>query len=205
MIIKLDQISKRYTRHWIIKKVDLELNAGEPYALLGSNGSGKSTLLKIISGFLSPTKGKVSYRKEGQEIENSQIFKYVSYAAPYVSPLKSLSIKGMLSFYLKHKSLRAGISEADFYDIMQLPVSRDALLSELSSGQLQRLSLSMAILADTDILLLDEPGSYLDTASKEWLQNLIAAHHTDRVTIIASNDESDLLHTHDRINIEDYK
>ena len=205
MIIDLNNISKRYTRHWIIRNLSLQLVSNEPYALLGANGSGKSTLLKIISGFLSPSKGKVNYKIDNDVIKRSDIYKHVSFAAPYVSPLKDLTIEQMLEFILQFKKLRNQISPDGFYHMLQLSIGMDSRLSELSSGQQQRVNLALAVLADTDILLLDEPGSYLDENSKKWFQNLLSEHLSDRLTIIASNDRSDLVHTVHLLNIEDYK
>jgi ABC-type multidrug transport system ATPase subunit len=205
MIINLDKVSKRYTRHWIIRNLTLQLVANEPYALLGANGSGKSTLLKIISGFLSPSKGTVHYRIDDAKIKKGDIYKHVSFAAPYVSPLKDLTIEQMLDFMMQFKKLRNHISANRFYEALQLPINMDSRISELSSGQQQRVHLALAVMADTEILLLDEPGSYLDENSKVWFQNLLAEHLTDRLTIIASNDRSDLVHAVHLLNIEDYK
>ena len=205
MIIKLQDISKRYSNHWIIRNLNYSFSEESPYALLGSNGSGKSTLLKMISGFLSPSKGSISYLHDGQEVDQSKIYKEVSYAAPYVSPLKGLSINQMLKFYIEFKNIRNDMNVNDVFASMNLPVSIDTLISELSSGQEQRVRLALAILADTSILLLDEPGSYLDENSKIWFQDLLKNNISNRITIIASNDRSDLIHTSTHLNIEDYR
>ena len=74
----------------------------------------------------------------------------------------------------------------------------------MSSGQQQRLQLAMAILSDTDILLLDEPGSYLDESAKAWLQTLIERNSENRVVVVASNDEHDLKHCNQSLLISDY-
>ena len=87
MTIDLNQVSKRYTHQWIIKNVTYTFEAGNNYAIKGANGSGKSTLLKIISGFLSPSKGSVNYAKSGNAISRADVYKSVSYAAPYLLSL----------------------------------------------------------------------------------------------------------------------
>lgn len=180
-------------------------NSDQVYGMIGSNGSGKSTLMKMLSGFLSPSKGQIQFVKEGKLISRSELYHTVSFAAPYVSLLKSLSIEEMISFAFKFKKLRSDISIEDFYVKMNLLVSKSSLLTELSSGQLQRLTLAIAIMCDSDILLLDEPGSYLDDSSKVWLQELISEHLDGRLTIIASNDADDLKYCTTQLNIEDYK
>lgn len=204
MNIELKDISKRYTRHWILRNIDYTFASNEQYAVLGANGSGKSTLLKMIAGYLSPSAGEILYTDGSEKVKRSDIYKHVSFSAPYVSPLYDLSIAEMLQFYERFKSLRKGLTTDDFIDALQLPVAPSHIIKELSSGQQQRVSLTLAILADTDILLLDEPGSYLDEKSKIWMNELIGQHLDDRITIIASNDRTDLVHTQEILQIEDY-
>lgn len=205
MKITLDRVSKRYTDHWIIRNLSYRFEGDAPYALLGSNGSGKSTLLKMISGYLSPSKGSIAYDHHGHTIRPSDIYKHISFAAPYVSPLRSLTIEQMLEFYTQFKKLRNGLNKAQAFDAMSLSLSWKSYISDLSSGQEQRVRLTLALLADTPILLLDEPGSYLDENSKVWFQDLLKSHISDRVSIIASNDSADLVHTVHQLQVEDFK
>jgi ABC-type multidrug transport system ATPase subunit len=204
MIIDLQQVSKRYTNQWILKNVTYTFESGNKYAIRGSNGSGKSTLLKILSGFLSPSKGNISYAEGGKTLSKSTIYKSVSYAAPYLGSPEKLSVQEAVTLHFRFKNIINGQAESWFYDQMNLPVNKSARLNELSSGQQQRLHLAMAILSDTDILLLDEPGSYLDESANAWLQNLIANNAHNRLVIVASNDDGDLKHCDHSILVSDY-
>lgn len=204
MKIELSKVSKRYTDRWILRNIDYTFDTGRPYAVLGANGSGKSTLLKMIAGYLSPSVGQINYSINGTTVKRSDVFKSVSFSAPYVIPLVDLSIAEMLDFYRRFKKLRHGLTNEEFYDALQLPVEPTHIIRELSSGQQQRVSLTLAVLADSQILLLDEPGSYLDERSKIWMNELIGQHLDDRVTIIASNDRTDLQHTVEMLQVEDY-
>ncbi len=204
MIINLNQVSKRYTHQWIIKNVTYTFEAGHSYAIKGANGSGKSTLLKILSGFLSPSKGSVNYAISGKTISHSDIYKSVSFTAPYLSSPEKLSVHEATSLHFRFKKILNGRNLDWFYDQTALPVKKSARLHELSSGQQQRLQLAMAILSDTDILLLDEPGSYLDESAKAWLESLIEENSENRIVVIASNDEQDLNHCDQSILISDY-
>lgn len=204
MIINLNRVSKRYTHQWIIKNVTYTFEAGHKYAIRGANGSGKSTLLKILSGFLSPSKGTVSYVKSGKTLSHSDIYRSVSYAAPYLGSPEKLSVHEAIALHFKFKNIVNGQDQHWFYQQMNLPVKKSARLNELSSGQQQRLQLAMAILSESDILLLDEPGSYLDDSAKAWLQALIASNVDDRILVVASNDDSDLKLCDHSILISDY-
>ena len=110
----------------------------------------------------------------------------------------------MEKLHFTFKDYIDGQGEAYFYEQLSLPVHNAARLNELSSGQQQRLLLAMAILSDTKILLLDEPGSFLDVQAKTWLQSLIKTYSKDRVIVIASNDDEDLSLCSKAINISDY-
>ena len=204
MTIDLQRVSKRYTHNWILKNVSYQFKSDVIYAIRGFNGSGKSTLLKIISGFLSPSKGKVVYNGDSGEVKRSEIYKTVSYSGPYLSSPDQLSIAEAVKLHFTFKDFIDGQNESMFYEQLELPVSKSARLSELSSGQQQRLLLGMAVMSDTEILLLDEPGSFLDLNAKEWLHGLLSKYASNRIVVIASNDAKDLVLCSQSIDISDY-
>lgn len=204
MIIELQKVSKRYTHNWIIKNVTYQFKSDMIYAVQGHNGSGKSTLLKIISGFLSPSKGCVIYQKDSKEIGRPEIYKNVSYAGPYLSCPDQLSVSEAVKLHFTFKEFVNEQNEVQFFEQLDLPVRKSARLSELSSGQQQRLLLAMAIMSDTEILLLDEPGSFLDIKAKAWLKDLLLKYAANRIVVIASNDADDLMMCSESINISDY-
>ena len=69
MRIELTGIGKRFRWEWILKNVNLDLQPGQAYAVTGPNGAGKSTLLKLISGHLTPSKGKIRFSLDQSPIE----------------------------------------------------------------------------------------------------------------------------------------
>lgn len=203
MVITASDISKRYSNHWILKNFNFQFEAGNTYAIQGPNGSGKSTLLKILSGYLSPTVGKVLYSYKGETVSRDEIFQYVSIWGPYVSLLKELTVREMIQYYLNHKPVKDQTNIADVLGLWDVDVKSSQLVKELSSGQAQRLGLVLNTIAECPILILDEPTSFLDEKSKTWFFNLLNHHLDTRIVIIASNDEGDFLKTSVRINLED--
>ena len=79
MELQLDNIGKRYGKQWIFKDLSLNIINTQPLAIQGPNGSGKSTLLKIISGFLTPSKGQILFNKKPEDYSRK-----LNFAAPYV-------------------------------------------------------------------------------------------------------------------------
>ena len=203
MIIELNNVSKRYTDHWVIKNLSVSFHAGTIYGIAGDNGSGKSTLLKMLSGFLSSSQGRISYTHDGDEVDRDDIYKMVSFSAPYISVLRQLTILEMIQLAARHKSWLTGYSSSDVIRKMDLPVSDNVYIKTLSSGQLQRVNLTIAMLQDTHIVLLDEPTSYLDRKSKGWFVELMEETKADRLVVIASNDDEDLALTHKLVRLEE--
>jgi len=203
--VKLNKVSKRYTDQWIIKNLDFLMEPNQVYGVKGINGSGKSTLLKMICGYLSPSAGEVIYESKNRLLSRDDIYKHVTIWAPYVSLIKELSISEMVNHFLIHKPLWKDISIEEFYQIMNLPVRKTSKVGDLSSGQEQRLGLALAIMTSSDLLILDEPSSYLDENSKSWLYDLLSQHQENRIVVIASNDSNDLGSCDESIDIADFK
>lgn len=205
MNILLENLGKRYRYDWIFRGLDYQFSPEKRYAILGSNGSGKSTLMKVLSGHLSPSKGQISFDLEGKKISPDVIYKYVSYAAPYIDLIEEFTLEEAIGFHRSLKPLLPGLDAARIFDILALPRARQKEIRHFSSGMKQRLKLILALASDTPILLLDEPSTNLDIQGIEWYKGLIQEYATNRLTIIASNDPHDLDICTGHLNMLDYK
>lgn len=190
--IHLNKLSKRYGYQWIIHDFEAVFNSDTIYGIAGSNGSGKSTLIKILSGFLTPTSGTMSYKIQGKEIKAAHIFPFVSLSAPYTDLINEFTLEEMFKFHQKFKKLTRELTFDEFEAKIALSGQKDKLLHNFSSGMKQKIQLALALLCDTPILLLDEPTSYLDNNAKAWFTDLLKENAKGRIVIIASNDGYDL-------------
>ncbi len=205
MNITVENIGKRYLYEWIFKKINFHFKSATRYAILGANGSGKSTFLKIISGHLSPSKGTISYQENGQIIDIDDLYKQVSFAAPYIDLIEEFTLQEAIEFHQKFKSFRSNITTVEFLEILQLQHAASKEIRFFSSGMKQRLKLGLAICSDTTILLLDEPTSNLDEKSIDWYQQLLNRFAHNRIILIASNEKRDIQECEEQLNIFDYK
>lgn len=205
MNIQLENLGKRYRYDWIFRGVDYRFTPENRYAILGSNGSGKSTLMKILSGHLTPSKGQVIFELAEKKITPEQIYKQVSYAAPYIELIEEFTLEEAIVFHQKLKPLLSGLNKDSVFEMLALHRARHKEIRHFSSGMKQRLKLVLAIASDTPVLLLDEPSTNLDVQGIEWYKNLIQKYASDRLTIIASNDPHDLDFCTKQLNIPDYK
>ena len=205
MIITLQNLGKRYRLEWVFRGIDYQFEQGIRYAIVGSNGSGKSTLMKTLSGHLSPSKGSVSFVKAGEKISVDEVYKQVSYAAPYIDLIEEFTLEEALVFHSKIKPLLPGLTPARIFDLLSLSRAQQKEIRHFSSGMKQRLKLALAICSDTPILLLDEPSTNLDQQGIDWYMQLVKEYTSTRLTIIASNDPHDVAFCNAQLNVLNYK
>ena len=189
MDIHLEDIGKRFAFQTILKSVNLSLTSGQTIGISGRNGAGKSTLLKMISGYLSPSKGIISYAKEGQNITDDLWFLHYVFTAPYIDLPPYFTVKELLEHYRKFKNVHLQ-NEDEFIDFCELSNIKNKRIGQFSSGMQQRLSLGLAFNSDVELYLLDEPTSYLDAHAKEWFHQKLGEIRSKSI-IIASNDHQD--------------
>ena len=205
MKVQLDQVGKRFKFEWIFRGVDLSFESPIQYAIQGPNGSGKSTLLKVLSGHLTPSKGKVTFSNAQGNIEIGQVYKSVSFAAPYINLIESFTLTEAIQFHQQFKSFQQDLDTQALIELLNFQKSANKQIRFFSSGMKQRLKLVLALCSDTPILLLDEPTTNLDTQGMEWYRSLIDRFANDRLLIIASNVAVDFDFCQERVNIMDYK
>lgn len=207
MQITLNNIGKRYHREWIFKGISQEFNSNSTTAIIGSNGSGKSTLLKIISAAELPTQGNLIYLDEmGKSIHLNDAYNQLSFAAPYMDLPEQLTTLELIKFHLAFKPFVQNISPEQFLNLTLLNDAKNKLVKHFSSGMKQRLKLGLAILSKTQVLLLDEPCSNLDTKGVNMYQQLMEEYANNRLIIISSNEqEEELINIQKTINITEYK
>lgn len=206
MRIVLENIGRRYNRDWILKGINYTFQKGQTYALLGPNGSGKSTLIKLISGSLTPSIGTLKYTQGNKSIKIEDIYKHISFVAPYIELIEEFTLHEMIDFHFSFKHLLKGFSKKDLFSFLSLDLSVHKELKYFSSGMKQRVKLALACFTDSDILMLDEPTSNLDNEGEEWYLRLIEnTVHENRVLIVASNQQKEYSFCTNYIHILDYK
>ena len=204
MKISLNKAGRRFNQEWIFRNFDYEFHTPGKYAILGPKGSGKSTLLSLILGSLSPSEGEISYQGE-KTIAVDDIYKHLSFAAPYLDLIEEFTLEETIDFHFKFKGLYKDMSKAEVLALLGLEKSQDKALKYFSSGMKQRTKLALAFCADTPMLLLDEPTSNLDQQGVRWYLDLIDNFTDKRLVIVGSNQEVEYSFCQHLIQITDYK
>ena len=225
MQIKLNNIGKRYNYDWIFRKVNYEFTSDNNYVILGANGSGKSTLLQVITGNIIQSEGTLIYKISGSglpgesnkknyqkietpipEIENENIFNYLSFASPYLDLFEEFTLAESIEFQCRFKPFYKDLNTKKIIELTQLEKAKDKQLKQYSSGMKQRVRLALAILCNSPLLLLDEPTSNLDKKGIDWYQHLINDYSQNRLIIVCSNQqEYEYPFCNKQLQMEEYK
>lgn len=205
MKISLHSVSKRFNYDWIFRNVNYTFLPNNKYAIIGANGSGKSTLLRIISGHLSPSEGNVEYQLSGNKVQTDEVFRYISFAAPYLELIEEFSFAELMAFQQKFKPLPDGLQMEECLEISGLWLHRNKILKNFSSGMKQRVKLCLALMSDSPVLLLDEPTTNLDAAGVAWYQEMMERFTHNRLVVISSNIDREYHFCNEILVMENYK
>lgn len=168
-VISIEDLSKSFGDHEVLRKIDFTVNKGEVICIVGSSGSGKSTLLRCINRLEHPTSGKVLYH--GKEIRDIQkeVNEYRSKVGMVFQSFNLFNNMTVLKNCMAgtRKVLRLSKEEAFDRAITQLKKVGmapyiHAMPAQLSGGQKQRVAIARALCMNPDVLLFDEPTSALD-------------------------------------------
>lgn len=201
-MIEVQNLSFGYKKRKLLyKNLNLKLNAGSIYGLLGKNGAGKSTLLKNFIGLLFPKGGSISVN--GFEPKKRwPSFLETIYFIPEEVYVPALTVEAYKKLFAP---FYPAFSEEQFYSYLeQLDVKDKGKLNSLSFGQQKKFIIAFALACNTKVLLLDEPTNGLDIPSKIKFRKLIASIFTeDKIIFISTHQIRDLDNLIDRVIIVD--
>jgi len=200
-MVSIQDFDFSYRRKPVFRGLNLHLDPGHIYGLLGQNGTGKSTLLRSLSGFLFPKGGRIDVL--GFEPRRRQpAFLQQVFLLPEEFHLPAISI----SRWIKHTaSFYPRFSYEQFKrNITGFDIPQEGSMQEMSYGQQKKLLISFALAINASLLLMDEPTNGLDILSKSQFRKVIAGSLDEHQCILISTHQvKDLEQLIDRILIID--
>ncbi|NCD41185.1 MAG: ABC transporter ATP-binding protein [Bacteroidia bacterium] len=194
MLIQLKDITAGYQNSIVLRNVNLTVNPGDYIGVIGPNGGGKTTLLKVILGIIKPQSGKVIF---GDKIRLSKE-KTIGYLPQlndfdkrFPVSVTDIVLSGFLSGNaVLHRYTKQERERAHFLmKKMGIENIRKKPAGEISGGQLQRALLSRALASNPEILILDEPNTYVDNKFEhELYENLKAFNEEGKAIILVTHD-----------------
>jgi ABC-type Fe3+/spermidine/putrescine transport system ATPase subunit len=203
--VQLVQLTKTYPKATApsVDRVDLAIDPGTLFALLGTSGCGKTTTLKMIAGLLEPTSGEITF--DGRPVARVPAERR-NVAMVFQKPLlfPNMTIGENVAFGLRMKKVDKTTAREQvtrMLRLVRLPGVEDRRPGELSGGQEQRVSLARALVTNPDVLLLDEPLSQLDANLRVEMRDLIRSIQRELglTTIFVTHDQEEAVMLADRI------
>ena len=191
--LEIKDLSAGYEGEIIIKDIDLDIDHGEFFGLIGPNGGGKSTLLKAILGLIEPIKGSI--RIYGKPPVSGR--KFIGYVPQYSTFDKDfpINVKNVVMMgRRRNKGLKPWYSRKDF-DVVKDSLSQvnmleymDRHIDALSGGQKQRVFIARALATSPRMLLLDEPTASVDAQVEESIYKLLTDLNKEITIILVTHD-----------------
>jgi ABC-2 type transport system ATP-binding protein len=181
--ICVENLTKKYGDNEVLKEVNLKIEEGEFYALMGPNGSGKTTLASIMASVRSPTSGKI--RIYGRKPEKAREFiGYIpqeNFSSPILTGKENLMYFAGLLGYSKNKAERIA---NELLNKIGLSEDANKRVSNYSGGMRKRLEVATALFPGMKILILDEPTTGLDPSARRKFLGLIREVKGEKTTIL---------------------
>ena len=189
--ISCEDVGKQYQYKWVLQGFSHTFLAGSNYVIAGKNGSGKSTLLKMLSAYLSPSKGSISWHNMQHKLEKEEVYLHACLTGPYVEVPEEFTFPELIRLQRHFKRMPSGLSPEKILKLSGLERFADTPIKNFSSGMKQRAKLALSIFPEAGLLLLDEPCTNLDANAREWYQHILHDFSKDKTVIVASNHHLD--------------
>jgi|GEM_PF-110861 len=192
--VRIDGVGKRYGDQWALRDVSLALDSGL-VGLLGPNGAGKSTLMGILTTFTAPTEGTVAVDGVDVSEDPTAVRSRLGYLPQSFGVYPDLTAREFLEYLGALRGLdRATAREraADLLAVVNLADAADRRLDTFSGGMTQRVGIAQALLADPDVLVVDEPTVGLDPTERARCRTVLADLARDRVVVLSTHIVSDV-------------
>lgn len=183
-MIDIRNLTKRYGKRVALANVSLTVRPGIVTLLLGANGAGKSTLLRCLLG-ITDYEGSISVDGFDPISDGCAVRSAIGYMPQSGGLHGDLTVVDTMRLYARIRGTPESRGETLLREA-GLEANFDTLVGELSGGMRQRLGFALALLPDPAILVLDEPGSSLDLASRRWLAGRLRAAADEGRTVIVS-------------------
>ena len=180
-MIQINQLHKKFGKLIVLDGLDLEINSGGIFAILGPNGSGKTTLIKSILGMVIPNSGDIKINDQSV-LKKWEYRNKINYLPQIANFPANLTVKELIAMV---KNLRPKESnDSDLIELFSLEPFLDKKLGNLSGGTKQKVNIILTFMFDSELIILDEPTTGLDPISLIHLKDIIQEEKSKGKTIL---------------------
>lgn len=204
-LVRAHSLVKQFGDVRALDGLDLCIHKGESFGLLGPNGSGKTTFIRMIAGLVRPTSGKLSVLGHEMPAGAAKVLPRIGYMTQLQALYTDLSIWENVQFFARIFGLndkqKRDARVAEVLDLVELLPRKSSLVSTLSGGMKQRLSLACALVHAPELLLLDEPTVGIDPQLRQTFWGYFRTLNARGVTIVVSSHVMDEADRCDRLGL----
>lgn len=198
-IIKLEGISASYDGKKVLDNVSLSIYDRDFLAIIGPNGGGKTTLVKVILRLKNPDCGRVSFFCDGKPADSINIGylpQYTTIDRKFPISVFDVVLSGLSArkAFMRPFTKEQRMQVYNTIERMELSEFTDCPIGTLSGGQLQRVLLARAIVSQPDVIILDEPNTYVDARFKEQMYQMLETANKECAVVVVSHDIAEILH-----------
>lgn len=184
-MIEIKKLYKKFGKNEVLKDLDLSINQGGIFAVLGPNGSGKTTLIKSVLGMVIPQSGSI--KLNGKTIKKDWKYRNdIDYLPQIANFPNNLSVKELIGM-IKDLRNNSTNNEQPLIELFKLESFLDKKLGNLSGGTKQKVNLVLTFMFDSPLVILDEPTTGLDPISLIRLKDLITKEKEKGKTILITS------------------
>jgi len=184
-LIELENINKTYGKNTVLKQVNLQIQEGEVFSLLGPNGSGKTTLLRIMAGIEKPTSGEMCFKGAKVGDGNLNDLRLKTTMVFQKTALFNTSVYKNIAYGLRLRELSKKETDRKVREVLKtvkLEGYEKRSAKKLSGGEQQRVALARALALDTEVLLLDEPTANVDPKNVSIIEDVLSWVNKEKKT-----------------------
>lgn len=204
LAIKTTNLTKKYKDVIAVNNINLEIETGELFALLGINGAGKTTLIKMLTTLTPPTSGDAILLENSILKDQNKIKTYIDVSMQETAIARNLTVSENIEFYCGLNGQSKQQTEETkkwLFKIFEFENIADKRASKLSGGWQRKLSIALALASKPKILFLDEPTLGLDVIARRELWKLIKSLKSQMTIILTTHYMEEAEELADRIGI----
>lgn len=201
-LIRADRISKKYGQVNALNNISFSLSRGEILGLFGRNGSGKSTLLDIVALASKPDEGHIDFDGDDVYTKLTSIRRRIGYVPQEIALFEELTVHENLLCWSRLPGKKAKTRAQEVAKKLNLSEILDKRVSALSGGMKRRVNLAVALLGETELLVLDEPFAGVDTDNTDIIEELMKDMAKNGITqIVSGHSPEQLIPLVDRVMV----
>ena len=195
-IIQLNRVSAGYGSKCVLRDINLTVYAGDFLGIIGPNGGGKTTLVKTILGLKKPSEGTVTFFRNGipvPSIRMGYLPQYNKIDKAFPISVYEVVLSGLRKSFWRRYTPEQHQAVSAMLRRMGLDALANSPIGALSGGQMQRALLGRAIISQPDVVILDEPNTYIDKRYEAQLYQILEEINRESTIILVSHDLGSVL------------